>query len=76
MRIRRVVQKRIQQQADGLNVAGSINAVISGNVGESGSVSHLKTRSSNRIVQRGGTTQIVSDQQTDEQPTQRQEVDQ
>ena len=74
MRIRRVVQKRILQQSDGVNIAGTINAAISANINEPGSVSEVRTRTSNRIVQRGGTTRIVRAQQTDEQPEASQEV--
>jgi hypothetical protein len=68
MRIRKVIQKRIEHQSDGVNIAGSINGAFSANVNESGSETHLRTRSSNRIVQRGGKTQIVTDNQVDDQP--------
>ena len=75
MRIRRVVQKRIQEQSDGVNIAGTINAAVSANINEPGSVTALRTRTSNRIVQRGGSTRIDSDQQTEKQATPTQEVD-
>jgi hypothetical protein len=74
MRIRKVIQKRIEHQSDGLNVAGSINGAISANVNEAGSTTHLRTRSSNRIIQRGGETQIFSDNQVDDQPAHTKEV--
>jgi hypothetical protein len=74
MRIRRVIQRRIDHQSDGVNIAGSINGAISANVNESGSTTRLRTRSSNRIIQRGGKTQIVTDNQVDDQPTDSKEV--
>ena len=61
MRIRRIVRKRIQRQSDGINFAGDLNAVIAANVNEPGSQTHVRTRSSNRIVQRNGKTEITSD---------------
>jgi hypothetical protein len=75
MRIRRVVQKRIQEQSDGVNIAGMINAAVSANINEPGSVTEVRTRTSNRIVQRGGATRIDTDQQTEKQATPTQEVD-
>jgi len=74
MRIRRVIQRRIEHQSDGVNIAGSVSGAISANVNEAGSETHLRTRSSNRIVQRGGKTQIVTDNQVDDQPTHSKEV--
>jgi hypothetical protein len=74
MRVRRVINKKIDHQSDGLNVAGSINGAISANVNEPGSSTHVRTRSSNRIIQRGGKTQIFSDNQVDDQPTNSEEV--
>jgi hypothetical protein len=74
MRVRRVIKKQIEHHSDGLNVAGSINGAISANVNESGSNTQLRTRSSNRIIQRGGKTQIFSDSQVDEQPANTEEV--
>jgi hypothetical protein len=74
MRIRKVIQKRIEHQSDGLNVAGSVNGAISANLNESGSSTQLRTRSSNRIIQRGGKTEIFSESDVDDQSTRRQEV--
>lgn len=74
MRIRRVIQKRIDHQEDGVNIAGSISGAISANVNEGGSGTHVRTRSSNRIVQRGGKTEIFSDSDADDQSSRTQEV--
>ena len=54
MNIRKVISRRIRKQADGVDLAGDVNAVISANVGERGSVT--RTSSKQRIVQRSGRT--------------------
>lgn len=74
MRVQRVIKKRIERHSDGLNIVGDINGAISANVNEPGAETQLRTRSSNRIVQRGGKTQIISDHQIDDGPTHSEEV--
>jgi hypothetical protein len=46
MQIRKVIQRRIRRNADGIDVVGDVNAAISANVGESSSTSHVSSRSS------------------------------
>jgi hypothetical protein len=75
MRIRRVIQKPIQHQSNGIDLAGDLNAAISANVNEPQAQTHLRTRSSNRIVQRGGQTQITSDHAANDEPGQHMEVE-
>ena len=58
MRIRKTIDKPIRYQRDGINVVGGINAHVSANVSEGGSVSGTSVRSRNRIVQRNGRTEI------------------
>jgi hypothetical protein len=51
MRIRKVLNRKIREQRDGVNIAGDINATIVGNIEEPG-VSVSSVSSTNRIVQR------------------------
>jgi hypothetical protein len=46
MQIRKVIQRRIRRSADGVDLAGDVNAAVSANVGESSSTSHVSSRSS------------------------------
>jgi hypothetical protein len=46
MQIRKVIQRRIRGGAEGVDLAGDVNAAISANVGESSSTSHVSSRSS------------------------------
>jgi hypothetical protein len=57
MKFKRVINKQINEKKDGVNVAGGINAVVSGNVGESGSKTSVSSRQ--RIVQRDGKTEVI-----------------
>jgi hypothetical protein len=57
MNIRKVINKRLRREGDGMNVAADINAVVSANVGEpGGSVSQTSSRRRTRVVQRSGKT--------------------
>ena len=50
MNIRKIINRRIRKQGQNVDLAGDVNAVISANVGERGSVT--RTSSKQRIVQR------------------------
>lgn len=58
MNIRKVIARRIRHTEDGLDLAADVNAVISANVGERSSSSHVSSRQ--RIVQRSGATAVAS----------------
>lgn len=65
MRFRKVVNRPVEVDEDGVRVTGGINAVVSANVNERGP-SRSWVSSRQRIVQRGGETvvderEIVSD---------------
>jgi hypothetical protein len=51
---RKLISKRIRHQEDGVQIAGDINAVVSANVGERGSSSHVSSKQTSRVVQRSG----------------------
>jgi hypothetical protein len=57
VKLRKVIQRRIQKNADGVSAAGAINAVVSANVNEPGTT-QTSVRSSTRIVQRNGRTEV------------------
>jgi hypothetical protein len=57
VKLRKVIQRRIQKDADGVSIAGAINAVVSANVNEPG-VNKTSVRSTTRIVQRNGRTEV------------------
>jgi hypothetical protein len=57
MKLRKVIQRRVQKDADGVSVAGGINAVVSANVNEPGTTK-TSVRSNTRIVQRNGRTEV------------------
>lgn len=58
MKIRKVIRRTLKDEGnDGVNVAGSINAVVSANVNEPGSQS-THVSSHQRIVQRNGRTEV------------------
>jgi hypothetical protein len=46
MQIRKIIQRRIRRNANGVDLIGDVNAAISANVGESSSTSHVSSRSS------------------------------
>jgi hypothetical protein len=56
--IRKVINKAVRHQSDGVNAAGDVNAVVAANVGEKGSETAVSSRQSTRIVQRSGRTEI------------------
>jgi hypothetical protein len=57
VRLRKVIQRHIRRDADGVSVAGGLQAIVSANVGEPGTT-ETKTRSHTRIVQRNGRTEV------------------
>jgi hypothetical protein len=46
MQIRKIIQRRVRRNANGVDLVGDVNAAISANVGESSSTSHVSSRSS------------------------------
>lgn len=60
MKIRKVIRKELDHDADGVHVAGAVNAVVAADVNESGD-SHTRVSSRQRIVQRKGKTTIDQD---------------
>jgi hypothetical protein len=67
MNIRRVINKHLRRESDGVQVAGEVNTVVSANVGERGSVSHTSNRQRTRVVQRSGKT-VVSETEQSQDP--------
>jgi hypothetical protein len=57
MKLRKVIQKRLRRDGDGVSVAGGLDAVVSANVNEPGR-SETNVRSHTRIVQRNGRTEV------------------
>jgi hypothetical protein len=57
VKLRKVIQKRLRREADGVSVAGSLDAVVLANVNEQGR-SATNVRSHSRIVQRNGRTEV------------------
>jgi hypothetical protein len=62
--IRKVIERRIRRHGKGVNAVGDVNAVISANVGERSSRSHVSTRSRQRVVQRSGRTHVSEERET------------
>ena len=56
MNFRKIISRRIRHDADGVNVAADVNAVVAANVNESGTSSHVSSKQ--RIVQRKGETSV------------------
>jgi hypothetical protein len=54
MNFLKIISKRIRRHESGVQIAGDVNAVVSANVGERGSVSHVSSRQRSRVVQRSG----------------------
>jgi hypothetical protein len=52
MNFRHIISKRIRRNRDGVQIAGDVNAVVSANVGERGSSTHVSSRQTSRVVQR------------------------
>jgi hypothetical protein len=65
MKLRKVIQKRFGHDADGVSVAGGLNAVVSASVNESGE-SKTSVRSHTRIVQRNGRTEVFETESDDD----------
>ena len=63
MKLRKVIQKTIRHRDGGTDVAGNINAAVAANVNEPGR-SHTHVSSKQRIVQRGGRTEVFESEQT------------
>lgn len=61
MKIRKLISKKLDHDADGVQATGSVNAAISASVNEEGSSTSSRIRSRQRIVQRSGRT-VVSEQ--------------
>jgi hypothetical protein len=61
MKIRKIIDRRIRHSADGVDVVGDVQGVISANVNEPGGSSHVSSSQRQRIVQRGGKT-VVSEE--------------
>ena len=57
VKLRKVIRRQIRSDADGVSVAGGIDAVVSANVNEPGS-NRTTVRSKTRIVQRNGRTEV------------------
>jgi hypothetical protein len=45
VQIRKIIQRRIRRNTNGVDLIGDVNAAISANVGESSSTSHVSSRS-------------------------------
>jgi hypothetical protein len=46
MQVRKIIQRRIRRNINGVDLTGDVNAAISANVGESSSTSRVSSRSS------------------------------
>ena len=57
MKLRKVIQKHLRRDADGVSAAGGLNAVVSASVNEPGRT-ETSVRSHTRIVQRNGRTEV------------------
>jgi hypothetical protein len=64
--LRKVIQRTLRHEKDGVNVAGGINAVVNANVNEPGET-RTSVRSKTRIVQRNGRTEVF-EQETQSDP--------
>jgi hypothetical protein len=58
--VRKVVHKRIRHEGDGISLVGDINAAIATGSGPE-NVQRVTSRSVNRIVQRGGRSQVTTE---------------
>lgn len=63
MNFRKLITKRIRRDEDGVQMASDVNAVISANVGERGSSTHVSSRQSVRAEQRGETRDAREERQ-------------
>jgi hypothetical protein len=60
MKIRKLINKRLEHDEDGVQVAAAVNAAVSANVNEPGSTTRASSRQ--RVVQRDGRTIVESEQ--------------
>ncbi|MEA2495008.1 MAG: hypothetical protein QOJ29_2919 [Thermoleophilaceae bacterium] len=65
MKLRKVFQRQIREDADGVSVAGGLQAAISAAVNEPGAT-ETHVRSKTRIVQRNGRTEVFETESTDD----------
>jgi hypothetical protein len=66
VKFRKVIQRAIRHDKDGVSVAGGLNAVVNANVNEPGETK-TSVRSHTRIVQRNGRTEVF-EQETKTSP--------
>jgi hypothetical protein len=52
MSFRKIISKRFRREADGVQIAGDVNAVVSANVGERGSSARVSSKQTSHVVQR------------------------
>jgi hypothetical protein len=62
--LKKIIQRRVRHTGGGVTAAGDVNAVVSANIGEGLSRTHVSTRSRQRIVQRSGRTQVTRERAT------------
>jgi hypothetical protein len=62
--IRKVIERRIRREGKGVNAVGDVSGVISANVGQGSSRTHVSTRSRQRVVQRSGRTHVTEERKT------------
>ncbi len=65
MNLRKVISRRFHRTGSAGQVAGDVNAVVSANIGEPGSVSHTSSRHRTRVVQRSGKTVVSETEASD-----------
>jgi hypothetical protein len=69
MNIRRIINKHLRHDREGVRAAGDVNAVVSANIGEGrGTVSKTSSRQTTRVVQHGGRT-VVSETHAEKEDT-------
>jgi hypothetical protein len=66
MKVRKLFKKSLRHEDDDVQMAGSVNAVVSANVNEPGSRVRASSRQRQRIVQREGRT-IVESEETEQE---------
>ena len=57
MNIRKVIQRRIRHNTDGVDVVGDVSAAIAANINEPGSSTHISSKQT--VVQRSGEEPVV-----------------
>jgi hypothetical protein len=62
MNLRKVINKQIRRSGKGVDFVGDVNAVIAANTGRRGTTSHVSSKQSTRVVQRGGRTEVFHDE--------------